>query len=154
MMRAAIHALAAILLVPGCGDDGGGATDRTVNHPDGWSIAVPAGAAVAEMPAGFDVLPQGGGIRRSPATITVRRGAPAPAADAWQRREVGGIEVRYTVATAAGGSGGTEYRLSARRPLCRDVLVVHQTIQREFGGRPDFEDAWGVIRSAQCQAAR
>lgn len=153
-MRAAIHALAAILLVAGCGDDGGVAADRTVNHPDGWSIAVPTGAVVTKMSAGFDVLPQGGSIRRSPATITVRLGAPAPTADAGQRQEVEGIEVRYAVAVVAGGSGGTEYRLSARRPLCRDVLVVHQTIQRELGGRPDFEDAWTVIRSARCRAAR
>ena len=151
-MRAVAFVLAGTMLIGACGDDGAPAAQRAVSHADGWTIAVPADSLVTETTAGFDVLPEGDGVRRSPATIAVRLAEPLPSSETWQRREIAGVEAFYAVEVASGGSGGPEYRLQARRPLCGETLVVQQTIQREFGGMPDFEDAWAVVGSARCQA--
>ena len=148
-MRVMLQALALTLLLGGCDEGTPSPEPRTISHPQGWTIAVPADREGVEIATGFDIRQPNADSLRSPATITVRL-AESGNANLPQRRRVGGIDVRYGIEEHSGGSGGTAYSLNAERPLCGDTLLVHQMIQREFGGTPAFADAWTVIASATC----
>ena len=148
-MRALVGALAAAALLGACNEDAAPLAMRTISHPQGWAIAVPAETTAVETATGFDIQRPGYPDLRSPETIVVRLVAEATA-DLTQRRVLDGVDVRYAVEASEGGSGGAEYRFHAERPFCGAVLSVRQIIQQELGGTPSFHQAWAVIASADC----
>ncbi|KAA5606041.1 hypothetical protein F1188_08495 [Roseospira marina] len=153
MRRGLPVVLAAGLL--GCGDAAITPPDGpTVPHSTGWSLVVPQGAAVTETADGFVVRPHGSEMRRSDDAMRIaRRAETAPPPGDWTEREVAGVMARFQVETFSGGSGGTEYHVTMRRPFCGDTLRLEQTVQREGGGTPDFAEAWGVLVAARCGEA-
>ena len=150
MMWLTTPALVLVLLLASHHENRGSADTRTVSHPLGWTIAIPADREAVETETGFDIREPNADSLRSPATIVVRLVEPAQATEPSQQQLVDGVDIRYSIEEHAGGSGGAEYSFHAERPLCDAVLSVHQVIQREFGGTPPFAEAWAVIASADC----
>ena len=148
-MRTLAGTLAAVVLLGACNENPDPPATRTVSHPQGWAIDVPAETTAVETDAGFDIRRPEYPHLRSPATITVRLVAEATP-DLPEHRVLDGIDVRYGIETHEGGSGGTEYGFHAERPFCGATLSVRQVIQRELGGMPTFDQAWAVIASADC----
>ena len=147
-MRTLAGILATIALLGACNESPDPQATRTVSHPQGWAIDVPAETTAVETDAGFDIQRPGYPHLRSPDTIAVR--LVAEPADLPEHRVLDGVEVRYAVEIHGGGSGGTEYGFQAERPFCGAILSVRQVMQREFGGTPVFRQAWAVIASADC----
>ncbi len=124
---------------------------RTVQHSLGFTIEVGDLAKVDVTDAGFRILPEGVADVRSPPTIDVLfhvEALPGPLAES---RRVDGRTVDYDIEAVTVGSGGTEYTLTVRLPMCGSVFELRHHEQCEFCGEPDFAAGWAIVASAACE---
>ena len=141
-------AVCALLLTAGPaahGQDPGTRTAATMVHPDGFTVLIPGGwAGGLRADAVWMHRPDRRDAR--PTTVRLQDGGT----DLPRTGRVDGAWVRWDVVALNGGSGGTEYRFVAERPLCDAMLRLEQVGQREFG-RPDFGIAWTILASVECR---
>jgi hypothetical protein len=120
-----------------------------LRHPNGLRTAVPQDYKVAaQIPHGFrfDHARQ----QRLVYTMAVLRAAAMPVLTS-RGREVVSSGRRYMIEDMGGGSGGTEYQLTAWKEAEGGWLVVVAIEQTEFG-RPPFDAAWAVLERSMLEA--
>ena len=118
-----------------------------VAHANGLLAAAPEGWEVQATTSGF-VFAEPGDLR-SPGAIRLDLVSEPPDLAGLHRRGWGvwGSErVNYQVREDDGGSGGTEYELTAVRALSGRHLVLTATDQSE--GAPGFSAAWATLEHA------
>ncbi len=123
---------------------------RTIQHALGFSIEVGDRAKVDVTDAGFRILPEGIADVRSPPRIDVLFHGEALPESLAESRQVDGRTVDYEIEEFTVGSGGTEYTLTVRFPMCGGVFELRHHEQCEFCGEPDFAAGWAIVASAAC----
>jgi hypothetical protein len=145
-MRAIGLIFVLIAVLWGCGDQSGNVVlGDQMEHETGLRAAAPEGFTVKTLPDGFRF--DEAGRPRYARRIELRMAEHAPELEAPKRRTLAGMPVDFRIDTLAGGSGGTEYRLTAVRPDGDQFLILTAYDQSERG-TPDFADAWAVLESA------
>ena len=140
--------LCALLLATGpaaLGQDLDTAAAGTIRHPHGFTVALPYGWAGGTTD---DAIWMHRPDRRYPRSTTLR--LQDGATDLPRTNLLDGDRLGWDVVALNGGSGGTEYRFVAERPLCGATLRLEQVAQQEYVV-PDFSIAWAILASAACK---
>jgi hypothetical protein len=121
-------------------------TLMTLTHPEGLKLRIPAQLQVQQLRSGFHISSLASKVSRIPQALEVtvaRSGVPE---GHWPERRISnGREVRFRMDELAGGSGGTEYVLTAWVRYDPGHVLVKQTTQAEWPVKPDFSLAWTVL---------
>jgi hypothetical protein len=150
--------LACALLCAGCGAAVYEAPQlkivKETQHANGLVVGVPEGFEARPTGDGFVVEPSGSANRevRNPviAHISLAGSGEAPDESLFQKKSVGGREVRHRVIKSEGGSGGEVYTLNVYEPVPGGHITYTQAMQSE-SGEPDFALCWTLVQSTKYQ---
>lgn len=115
-----------------------------MRHPNGLRSISPKGFTPERIPEGFEFAEQGN--LRVVKRIMIVRNSRKPSAPTDQSNIVSSGR-HYVVQNIGGGSGGTEYRLTAWKQALGGWIVLTAYDQVELF-EPDFSVAWGVLKQA------
>ncbi len=118
----------------------------THTHPNGLRIAAPERFAVTEITDGFQLRPASNDRLIDETVIEVHSTPPTATSDI-QTKSTDAGQVTYTIQALGSGSGGTEYALTAWRPIGKRWTVMTAVQQREWG-KPGFAEAWKMFETA------
>lgn len=122
--------------------------DKHLTHKNGLALSRPAGFAETALDNGFSFSETGD--LRSPRTIKVSVADVRPALA--QKRELADATTAiFAVRELGGGSGGTEYELTAAKPSGESWIVAVAIEQSELGV-PAFEIAWTLLEESRLPA--
>lgn len=126
------------------------AFDKDLSHKTGLALSRPAGFAETALDNGFSFSETGD--VRSPRTIKVSVADAQPVLAQAQERELADATTAiFAVRELGGGSGGTEYELTAAKPSDESWIVAVAIEQSELGA-PSFETAWKLLEKSQLPA--
>lgn len=140
----------AAALVVSCKPSDQVALGADIAHANGLVAAPPQGWEVQATASGF-VFTEASDLR-SPGAIRLDLVSEPPDLASLRRRGWGvwgDGQVRYRVREGGGGSGGTEYELTAVRALSGYHLVLTAIEQSEVG--PGFGAAWATLEHAAIE---
>ncbi len=139
--------LSACALLLACFEDTPDAGSKaTATHQNGLRIVAPVRYAITETADGFQLRPATARREVHETVIEVLDTPPTATGDIRTKRTDAG-KAAYTIQALNGGSGGTEYALTAWRPMGKRWAVMTAVQQREWG-KPGFVEAWNMFETA------
>lgn len=119
------------------------AVAEALQHECGLQTVRPQGFRASPTETGFQLDQEG--QRRTPIRITIGCADTEPSIKAEPKeRWLSGAKVKYLIEELGGGSGGTEYLLTAVKQAPSGWIVMTQLVQIEFFW-PDFSLGWAVL---------
>ena len=124
----------------------------TATHRNGLRIVASVSYTITETADGFELRPATARREVDETVIEVHDRPPAATGDIQTKRTEAG-KVAYTVQALNGGSGGTEYALTAWRPMGERWIVLTAVQQREWG-KPGFVEVWNMLETATLSKSK
>ena len=140
-------------MLPACFEDipDAGAM-ATATHRNGLRIVASVDYTITETTDGFQLRPVTARREVDETVIEVHDAPPTASGDIQTKRTEAG-KVAYTVQALNGGSGGTEYALTAWRPMGERWIVMTAVQQREWG-KPGFVEVWNMFETATLSKSK
>ena len=124
----------------------------TATHHNGLRIVAPVRYTITETADGFMFQPNPNG-RAVQETVIEVLDTPPTATGEIQTKRIGVGKAAYTVQALNGGSGGTEYALTAWRPMGKRWIVMKARQQREWG-KPGFDEDWQLFETTTLSKSK